>query len=99
MGEAVVQCSLVTAAQRQLRARIGALSRLAHEDTTQMTAPARTAFLAKFEREVDPEHRLSPDERSRRAAAARKLHFTRLALRSVNARANRNKAEAIVGEG
>ena len=50
------------------------------------TAPARDAFLAKFEDLVDPDHELHPQERARRAGNARRAHFTRLALRSAQAR-------------
>lgn len=45
----------------------------------------------RFEREVDPEGRLSVEERQRRATAARKAYFTRLALRSAQARRARSK--------
>jgi hypothetical protein len=50
------------------------------------TKPARAAFLARFEREVDSESKLSPAERARRAEAARKAYFIRLALRSSQVR-------------
>lgn len=42
--------------------------------------------MARFETQVDPEGRLSPAERSRRAEHARKAHFKRLALKSAQAR-------------
>ena len=42
------------------------------------TRPGTEAFLAKFEREVDPEGKLSVAERQKRAAHARSLHFARL---------------------
>jgi hypothetical protein len=65
------------------------------------TAPARAAFLNRFEREVDPGHVLSPTERARRAEAARRAHFTRLALTSSRARARATKktSPAIVSPG
>lgn len=50
------------------------------------TAPARAAALARFERDVDPDGVLSPRERAQRAEHARRAYFTRLALRSVQAR-------------
>lgn len=53
------------------------------------TARARAAFLARFEAEVDPDGELEPDERRRRALAARRADFARLALRSAKARRRR----------
>lgn len=73
--------------RRQLVARLAAHESWARTpDRTARTAPARDAFLAKFEDLVDPDHKLPPDERARRAVNARKAHFTRLALRSAQAR-------------
>jgi hypothetical protein len=50
------------------------------------TGPARAAFASRFEREVDPDGILIPAERARRAEHARKAYFTRLALKSAQAR-------------
>jgi hypothetical protein len=50
------------------------------------TVKAREAFLARFEREVDPDRRLPVHERARRARQARKAYFYRLALASSRAR-------------
>ncbi len=58
-------------------------------DETAHTAPTRAAFLARFEREVDPGGVLEPSERARRAEHARKAYFLRLALASAHARAAR----------
>lgn len=56
-------------------------------DTTRARSQRlRIAFEAKFEREVDPEGVLPPDERRRRAEMARKAYFTCLALKSAQAR-------------
>jgi hypothetical protein len=55
-------------------------------DPSARTEPARRALLDRFEREVDPDGVLSPAERARRAGHARKAYFTRLALRSAQAR-------------
>jgi hypothetical protein len=55
-------------------------------DPSARTEPARRALLDRFEREVDPDGVLPPEERARRAAHARKAYFTRLALRSAEAR-------------
>jgi hypothetical protein len=51
-----------------------------------VTANARAAFLDRFEREVDPDGVLPAAERARRAAAARKAYFVRLAAKSAEAR-------------
>lgn len=76
-----------------IRGRLGAYQKWARTaDRTEATAPARTAFLARFEAEVDPEGILSPAERERRAGWARRAYFTRLALASAKAR--RRKAAA-----
>ncbi|MDP9094351.1 MAG: hypothetical protein M3N95_15810 [Actinomycetota bacterium] len=70
-----------------MRARLAAHSLHARiHDETAHTAPARLAFLARFEREVDPGEKLPLEERRRRADHARKAYFTRLALASVKAR-------------
>ena len=73
-------------AERSLRARLAAHTMHAQNDACQTTAAARAAFLARFEAEVDPDGRLSPEERRRRAEHARSAYFTRLALASAAAR-------------
>jgi hypothetical protein len=55
-------------------------------DPRETTKPARDAFLARFEDQVDPRHELTEHERLRRAEAARKAYFTGLALKSAKAR-------------
>lgn len=76
-----------TPEQRVLAARIAAHSKWAQTaDPTDATAPARKAFLDRFEREVDPDGVLPLTERARRANHARKAYFTRLALKSAKAR-------------
>lgn len=79
----------MTPAERRLRARLAAYTLHAKRDARETTAPARAAFLDRFEREVDPELVLPDEERQRRAEAARKAYFTRLALRSAQARRQR----------
>jgi len=69
-----------------LRGRIGAYVLHARRDAREVTAPARAAFLARFEREVDPDGVLPEGERRRRSLAARKAYFARLALQSARAR-------------
>lgn len=75
----------LTPEQRSIRARLAALSQHAQGKTN--TGPAHQAFLDRFEREVDPEGILPDPERQRRALAARRAYFQRLALRSSIARA------------
>ncbi len=77
---------------RALRARIAAHSKWAQTpDRAAATQPARTAFLRRFEREVDPEGKLAPDVRARLADNAKSAHFSRLALRSVQSRRKKKK--------
>lgn len=49
--------------------------------------------MAKFEREVDPDGTLPPDELARRAEHARKAYFQRLALKSAQSRRKASAAE------
>jgi hypothetical protein len=68
------------------RGRIGAYRLHATHSPKETTKAAREAFMARFEREVDPEGALLPKERARRAEAARKAYFAQLALKSAKAR-------------
>jgi hypothetical protein len=81
-----------TPQQRALAARIAAHAKWAQTDSVAGTAAARQAALDRFERVVDPDGTLPPEERARRAAHARKAHFSRMALASAKAR--RKKASA-----
>ena len=74
---------------REQRARLGGLALSATQDPHVYTARARRAFLDRFEDAVDPLRELPEGERERRATAARRLYFARLALRSAKARARR----------
>lgn len=76
----------LTPEQRVLRARLAALSLHAKVDSREHTAPARAAFLSRFDREVDPDNVLPAGERHRRALCAKRAYFTRLALASARAR-------------
>lgn len=69
-----------------LRGRLGAHTLHATHDSRDLTANARGAFLARFEREVDPDGVLPVTERRRRATHALRAYMTRLALRSTEAR-------------
>lgn len=73
-----------------LRGRIGAYRLHATHDPRETTAAARTAFLAKFEAEVDPERVLPSEERARRAESARKAHFARLSYQSAKSRKSKS---------
>jgi hypothetical protein len=64
------------------------------DDRTAATAAARGAFLKTFEDQVDPEGKLSPEERTRRATSARKAHFAALARKSAAVRRARKAGEA-----
>ena len=81
----------LTPSQRSLRARIAAYTLHATQDPRMTTQPARDAFLARFEREVDPDGSLPVAERRRRAEAAKKAYFNRLALKSAKARQARRR--------
>lgn len=73
--------------ERVLRARMAAHALHAKvSDPKAHTAPARAVFLSRFEREVDPEGILTPEERARRAEHAKKAYFLKLALASAKAR-------------
>lgn len=76
----------LTPAERIMRARLAAHTLHAKVDSSEHTKPARKAFLERFENEVDPDRTLPREERLRRAEQAKKAYFTRLALKSVQAR-------------
>lgn len=84
-----------TPEDRALVARIAAHQSWANTaDPAARTAPARKAALDRFEREVDPDGVLPAAERARRAEHARKAYFTRLALKSAQARRKTGGAAA-----
>ena len=76
----------LTPEQRSLRARMGAYAVHSRYDVKELTKPARDAFMARFERAVDPDGVLPEAERLRRAEAAKSLHFQQLAWKSAKAR-------------
>jgi hypothetical protein len=80
----------MTPAQRTLRAKLAAHTSWANTtNRTARTEAARKAAHDRFERQVDPEGLLPPEERARRAESARKAYFSRLALLSAQARRGR----------
>jgi hypothetical protein len=84
-----------TPAERTLQARMAAHLMHARNDSRVTSAPGRTAFLVRFEREVDPDGILDPEERARRAEQARSAYFARLSLAAAKARrAKRQRGDA-----
>ncbi len=79
----------LTAEQLSMRGRMGGLITASRHDSAELIRPNREKSPANpryFEKQVDPEGVLPEDERKRRAAAARKAHYTRLAYRSAQVR-------------
>jgi rubrerythrin len=75
---------------RSQRARLGAYTSWANtEDRAARTLPGRRAMLDKFEKEVDPDGKLTMQERAKRAEYARKAYYQRLAMKSAAARQRR----------
>jgi hypothetical protein len=80
----------VTPQQRRRRARIAAHASWASApDRTARTAPGTEAFLKRFERQVDPDGVLPPEQRAEQARHARIAYMLQLAERSAQARARR----------
>jgi hypothetical protein len=75
-----------THAERVRYSRFGSSTADSRYESQDLTEPGRRAFWIKFEREVDPEGILTPEERTRRADLARQAYFARLALKSAQAR-------------
>lgn len=77
----------MTPAQRSLRARVAAHTSWANtSDRAARTANARQASVARFEKLVDPDGTLPPEERRQRADSAMKAHFSRMAAASAASR-------------
>jgi hypothetical protein len=66
--------------------RIGGLTTSATTDSLERLKPAHDAFMQRFIDEVDPQRELPEPERLRRAEAAKKAYFARLALKSAEVR-------------
>jgi len=66
--------------------RISALKRWGRSNGSAGTAPARRAWLGRFEREADPDGTLTAEERSIRAQRLRRAYMRELALKSARAR-------------
>ena len=78
--------SSLTPSERSLRARLAAHALHAQYDSRELTRPGRDKFEQRFIEEVDPERMLPEAERQRRVDHARKAYFTRLAMKSAQAR-------------
>jgi hypothetical protein len=70
----------------QLSGRIGGLRTHARHDSVKHLAPARRAFLARFEKLVDPDGVLPAAERHKRAQRERRAFMLELAAKSAEAR-------------
>ena len=79
----------LTPAERSIRARLAAHVSHSRGDPKERTRAARDKFEQRFLDEVDPNRTLPEVERLRRAGHARKAYFTRLALKSAQARRTR----------
>jgi len=72
---------------KNINARIAAeISWARTSDRSARTRPAREAFLKRFDREVDPDGKLPPEERRRRAEHALRAHMLRLRKRTLTVR-------------
>jgi hypothetical protein len=74
----------LTREQRSLFGKMGAHS--IHSRGLTNTGPATAAAEARFEKLVDPDGVLEPEERCRRAEHARSLHFAQIQAKSAAAR-------------
>jgi hypothetical protein len=80
----------MTPQQRSRRARIAAhASWAATTDRTARTSAGTAAFCERFERQVDPDGILSPQQRAEQARHARVAYMLQLAERSAEARRRR----------
>ena len=86
----------LTPAERSMQRRLAVHSSWAKtENRTGRTEPARKAAFARFEKLVDPDRVLAPDERAKRANNALQAHMLRMALAAAKAKRFRKQAAAI----
>jgi hypothetical protein len=72
----------LTSEQRRARARLAAFTQWSREpDRTGRTAAARSAFMDRFERQVDPDRIHPPEVRAKMAEAAMRAYFVGIRLR------------------
>ena len=67
-------------------------------DPAARTANGRRAFLDRFERQADPDGRLSKEERAKRAERLRRAYFIELAAKSAAARKARSLRARVPSE-
>lgn len=77
----------------RLRGRLGAFALHAKYDARETTKKAREVFMSRWDQEVDPNNVLEPTERQRRAEAAKRAYFARLAYRSALKRAKHGRRD------
>jgi len=87
---------LLSPNRARILGRIGAHRLHGTHDPTKTTKKAREAFLARFEREADPDSILPEGERLRRARHLHKAHMARLSLLAVEARRRKRADQAEV---
>lgn len=84
----------MNAVERSLRGRMGAHESWANTaDPAARTKPGRDAFLARFERQVDPNNKLPEAERQRRAEHKRRAYMQELAIKSAQKRRENRAAK------
>jgi hypothetical protein len=84
----------MTPQQRSRRARIAAhASWAATTDRTARTAAGTAAFCERFERQVDPDGVLSPEQRAEQGRHTRIAYMLQLAERSAKARERRRSPD------
>lgn len=80
----------MTPSERALRARTAVHTSWANtvgaKDRRRRTAPGTAAFLARFERQVDPEGLMDPADRAKAAENAKSAYFAGLALKAAKAK-------------
>jgi hypothetical protein len=92
----------LTPAERVLISQMAAYARwkgMGPDERRAGTAPARSTFMDRFDREVDPEGVLPPAERSWRAERAKKAYFARLAYAASRARGKGRTTEGVPKSG
>lgn len=83
----------MTPEEARARGALGAHVRWSRTvDRVAATAAARAAALQRFEREVDPDGVLTPEERAVRAKHAKAAHMRRMSMAAAKARRERRPA-------
>ena len=77
----------VSTSEQYQKVSIAQHKRWANEpDRTAATQPARDGMARKFLDQVDPDRKLDPAERAKRAKNARSAHYREMALKSAQVR-------------